>query len=441
MTTLLEQARTAATRFTADGAALLADLHAHSAAAARALPAGDDLQLVHVRAAVSAAAEGDALLAWLDGGGLPEGVVLDADLRWHLVGQLAALGAVDAARVAEERERDRTAAGEQSAARALAALPDPTGKEAVWAELLGTGDLSNGRARSLAAGFWQTGQDALLRPYAARYGAEVAGLWERRSEQLATTHRRAAVPAHPRRAGGAGGDRRPHRRRAPRGAAAHGAGAARRAGAGVARPVGLILRASLTRMCGIVGYVGGKPALEVVLDGLRRLEYRGYDSAGVAVLDGAPAGGAQGRQARQPREGARRARRCPAASPRPHPLGHPRPAHRPQRPPAGRRRRRRRGGPQRDDREPHGAASPGSRPAATSAAPTPTPRSSPTCSRSGSRRRAATTSPRPCAPSASTSRARSCWWSPSATEPDVVVGARRNLPLVVGVGDGEHFLG
>ena len=38
-------------------------------------------------------------------------------------------------------------------------------------------------------------------------------------------------------------------------------------------------------MCGIVGYVGGKPGLEVVLDGLRRLEYRGYDSAGVAVLD------------------------------------------------------------------------------------------------------------------------------------------------------------
>ncbi|WP_016700293.1 glutamine--fructose-6-phosphate transaminase (isomerizing) [Actinoalloteichus spitiensis] len=40
-------------------------------------------------------------------------------------------------------------------------------------------------------------------------------------------------------------------------------------------------------MCGIVGYVGNKQALDVVLDGLRRLEYRGYDSSGVAVLDGA----------------------------------------------------------------------------------------------------------------------------------------------------------
>ncbi|KRV46820.1 glutamine amidotransferase [Wenjunlia vitaminophila] len=37
-------------------------------------------------------------------------------------------------------------------------------------------------------------------------------------------------------------------------------------------------------MCGIVGYVGGRSALDIVIAGLRRLEYRGYDSAGVAVL-------------------------------------------------------------------------------------------------------------------------------------------------------------
>ena len=38
-------------------------------------------------------------------------------------------------------------------------------------------------------------------------------------------------------------------------------------------------------MCGIVGYVGSRPALSIVLEGLRRLEYRGYDSAGVAIID------------------------------------------------------------------------------------------------------------------------------------------------------------
>ncbi|MGA0914789.1 MAG: glutamine--fructose-6-phosphate aminotransferase, partial [Candidatus Nanopelagicaceae bacterium] len=39
-------------------------------------------------------------------------------------------------------------------------------------------------------------------------------------------------------------------------------------------------------MCGIVGYTGDKKAIDIVVDGLRRLEYRGYDSAGVALTNG-----------------------------------------------------------------------------------------------------------------------------------------------------------
>jgi len=39
-------------------------------------------------------------------------------------------------------------------------------------------------------------------------------------------------------------------------------------------------------MCGIVGYVGHQPAVDVVVDALRRMEYRGYDSSGVALVDG-----------------------------------------------------------------------------------------------------------------------------------------------------------
>ena len=38
-------------------------------------------------------------------------------------------------------------------------------------------------------------------------------------------------------------------------------------------------------MCGIVGYIGQEQAAPILLEGLARLEYRGYDSAGVAVFD------------------------------------------------------------------------------------------------------------------------------------------------------------
>src|ERR1700722_9731187 len=39
-------------------------------------------------------------------------------------------------------------------------------------------------------------------------------------------------------------------------------------------------------MCGIVGYIGPQPVVPVIIEGLRRLEYRGYDSAGIAVAGG-----------------------------------------------------------------------------------------------------------------------------------------------------------
>jgi len=39
-------------------------------------------------------------------------------------------------------------------------------------------------------------------------------------------------------------------------------------------------------MCGIVGFTGAQQAAPILLDGLSKLEYRGYDSAGIAVRDG-----------------------------------------------------------------------------------------------------------------------------------------------------------
>ena len=40
-------------------------------------------------------------------------------------------------------------------------------------------------------------------------------------------------------------------------------------------------------MCGIIGYIGDKKTSDILIDGLRRLEYRGYDSCGIAIINGA----------------------------------------------------------------------------------------------------------------------------------------------------------
>ena len=119
-------------------------------------------------------------------------------------------------------------------------------------------------------------------------------------------------------------------------------------------------------MCGIVGYVGARPCRDLLVAGLEKLEYRGYDSAGVSVIedgrvDSVRAVGHLGnlRAALEEHDARRRGRRRRAAGDhrrRPHPLGHARPRHRGERPPPQRYLRPRPHRPQRDRREPRQAA-------------------------------------------------------------------------------------
>ena len=63
-------------------------------------------------------------------------------------------------------------------------------------------------------------------------------------------------------------------------------------------------------MCGIVGYVGKRPVQDLLLEGLTRLEYRGYDSAGISMIAGERDRlGPRGRQPRAPARGRLGARR------------------------------------------------------------------------------------------------------------------------------------
>jgi aminopeptidase N len=188
--TLLGQARTAATLYAADGLVLLDRLAGASLRAASAAPAGSDLQLTRVRA-FAAAAQGSShpavLVSWLQGSDVPPGLVVDTELRWHLVECLAALGRLDDAAVDAELGRDDTAAGRLHALTARAALPTAAAKQHAWEQVTGHAALSNAETDAVASGFWRSGQDDLLRPWVERYVDELPALWGARTPQVAGT--------------------------------------------------------------------------------------------------------------------------------------------------------------------------------------------------------------------------------------------------------------
>jgi len=155
---------------------------------------GGSRQLAAARGLISATVDATRLQGWLAGRDVPDGLPVDADLRWLIVYRLAVLGAAGTDVIDAEFERDRSATGEQWAARCRAARPDAEAKAAAWAAIIGDGSLSNRLVEMTASGFWQPEQIDLIRPYVPRYFAEMPQMMRMRSGMSAERTATAAYP-------------------------------------------------------------------------------------------------------------------------------------------------------------------------------------------------------------------------------------------------------
>lgn len=160
-------------------------------------PPGSDHQLAWMRhwASVSRSIPGAAeVRAILEGDVTVPGLVLDTDLRWHLLGTLASAGAVGEERIGEELTRDPTDMGSRAAAAATAMLPDVAHKQAAWDQLISSADLSHTMARELYKGFIQFHQADVLRPFSAPYFASLSTIANNRGMDVAVEFAEATFP-------------------------------------------------------------------------------------------------------------------------------------------------------------------------------------------------------------------------------------------------------
>ena len=154
---------------------------------AESAPAGSDTQLAYMRTftGVATSARDLAFLAaLLDGSAVLEGLSVDTDLRWSLLGRLVSRGMAGAAEIAAELARDATDAGERNAAACRAAVPSVDAKLAAWESLAG-GELALGTFRAVLGGFADVDQPELTGPYRERYFGMVGDAWRDWSSAMA----------------------------------------------------------------------------------------------------------------------------------------------------------------------------------------------------------------------------------------------------------------
>ncbi|MGC5032665.1 aminopeptidase N [Micromonospora sp. DT229] len=132
-------------------------------------PAGSSAQLAAARGLIAATVDAALLTGWLDGREVPQGLAVDTELRWAILGRLVTLGMAGGAEIEAEAAADPSAAGAERAARCRAAVADPAAKRAAWEIIMANTELSNRLVEATAAGFWQPEQGELTADYVPRY--------------------------------------------------------------------------------------------------------------------------------------------------------------------------------------------------------------------------------------------------------------------------------
>ena len=116
---------------------------------------------------------------------VPEGLIVDTDLRWRLLHALVAHGVAGETEIDEELRRDPTSTGQRQAERARALVPTAEAKERAWQRAVYDDDIPNAVQEAIISGFSHPAQRALLGGYVERYFDVVAEVWSRRTSERA----------------------------------------------------------------------------------------------------------------------------------------------------------------------------------------------------------------------------------------------------------------
>ena len=135
------------------------------------------------------------IAGWLEGDDVPEGLAVDADLRWSLLTGLVASGAVAEEAIDAELDRDSTADGQRLSFVARAVIPTAEAKQRAWERIVDPSS-ENWVRRSSMLGFGPLDQADLVRPYLRPYLDAVPELWEKLGAQQAVEFSKLAFPGN-----------------------------------------------------------------------------------------------------------------------------------------------------------------------------------------------------------------------------------------------------